>query len=196
MRVPTEGDLEAQPYSPTVAPRTERSRTDAGRPSVSTLFDERLTVSWWAWPVAIAIAAFLAAELAIGAFYLRTWVTFATAAVLVVAALIWLGRIRIRVQAAADGHPDGGVLRVDDATLPVHAVSAVVVLDAAERRELLGTGADPLGFVIQRPWVPGGVRIDLDDPTDPTPYWFVSTRHPQALVAALHRAGLPEGPTA
>jgi hypothetical protein len=32
------------------------------------------------------------------------------------------------------------------------------------------------------------VRIDLADPDDPTPYWFVSTRHPERLVAALERA--------
>jgi hypothetical protein len=33
----------------------------------------------------------------------------------------------------------------------------------------------------------------LDDPDDPTPYWVVSTRHPEklatAIVAARQRAG-------
>jgi hypothetical protein len=229
MPVPTDAGLRTSPYSPGVAPRPELPRSDAGSPSVSTLFDERLIVSWWAWPVAAAIAAFLAAELAIGAYFLRHWSTFVLAALVAIAGLVWLSRIRVQVQAAAPqrptgeqatgeqatgeqatgeqatgeratgqgaagAHPAEGVLRVDDAALPVHAIAAVVPLDADRRRELLGTGADPLGFVIQRPWIPGGVRIDLDDPTDPTPYWFVSTRRPQALAAALYAVGVPRPP--
>jgi len=58
-------------------------------------------------------------------------------------------------------------------------------LDATGRRELLGPLADPLAFVVQRPWVPGAVQVMLDDPDDPTPYWVVSTRQPARLAAAL-----------
>jgi hypothetical protein len=29
------------------------------------------------------------------------------------------------------------------------------------------------------------VRIEVLDPDDPTPYWVVSTRHPERLIAAL-----------
>jgi hypothetical protein len=173
-----------------VVPRQERPRTEAGA-SVSTIFDERLTVPWWAWPATLAAAAFLAAELAIGAFYLRHWSTFAVAAAVAGLALLWFGRIRVRVVTGAEP-----ALRVDDATLPVRAMAGLEVLDPRQRRELLGPAADPLGFVIQRPWVPGGVRVDLDDPADPTPYWFISTRRPDALAAALHQAGVPRSPSA
>ncbi|PID54264.1 MAG: hypothetical protein CSB46_03540 [Micrococcales bacterium] len=34
----------------------------------------------------------------------------------------------------------------------------------------------------------GVVRIGLDDPSDPTPYWLVSSRNPQALAAAVNEA--------
>ena len=73
---------------------------------------------------------------------------------------------------------------------PVLWAEAVTVLDAEARRDLLGQDAEPLAFVIQRPWISGGVRIDLDDPDDPTPYWYVSSRHPRELAAAL---GFPTG---
>jgi hypothetical protein len=142
-------------------------------------FSERLTVPWWAWPVGLAASAMLAAELAIGAFALRQPLTFAVAAALTVAGLLWLGRIRVRV--------DGGTLRVDDANLPMSAIASVVAVDGPGRRDLLGVDADPMAFVILRSWIRGGVRIDLADPDDPTPYWFVSTRHPDRLVAALER---------
>jgi hypothetical protein len=29
------------------------------------------------------------------------------------------------------------------------------------------------------------VRVNLDDPNDPTPYWLVSTRQPNRLAEAL-----------
>jgi hypothetical protein len=152
----------------------------------STLYDERLTVPWWAWPAAFATAGMLAAELAMGAFYLRNWATFVVAAAIAGAGLLALGRVRVRVQV----EESGPVLRVDDTCLPISAIAAVTALDPEGRRDLLGPAGEPLAFVIQRPWVSGGVRIDLDDPADPTPYWYVSTRRPEALAAAL-RSALP-----
>ena len=37
--------------------------------------------------------------------------------------------------------------------------------------------------------IDGGMGADNADPADPTPYWIVSTRHPEALAAAI--AGNP-----
>lgn len=151
-----------------------------------TVYSEHLTVSWWVWPLTLAITAILATELAIGALALRHPLTYVGTGALAVAGLVALGRIRIQV-VRDDGR---GELRVDDARLPLDVIAAVHPLGAEQRRDLLGRDADPLAFVIQRPWVPGGVRIDLDDPADPTPYWFVSSRHPERLAAALNaRAG-------
>jgi hypothetical protein len=158
-----------------------------------TTYAERLSVPWWAWPATLGGAAFLAAELAIGAMQLRHPLTFVIACALAAAGLAALGRIRIQVGDGGDG--DGGdQLRVDDARLPLSVVAAVEVLDAQLRRNLLGLDADPLAFVVQRPWISGGVRIDLDDPTDPTPYWFVSSRHPERLAAAILAAMDPTAP--
>jgi hypothetical protein len=147
-------------------------------------YAERLTVPWWSWPATLGGAAFLAAELAIGALALRHPLTFVIACALAAAGLLALGRIRIRLG-------DERELHVDDAHLPLDAIAGVEVLDAQRRRDLLGLDADPLAFVIQRPWISGGVRIDLDDPADPTPYWFVSSRHPERLAAALLAAQDP-----
>lgn len=140
-------------------------------------YAERLTLPWWAWPVGLAVAGLLAAELWMGASGVRAWLPFLVLIPAAVAALAWLGRIRVAVR--------DGELRVDDARLPVRYVADVVPLDAAGRREALGVGADPLAFVVQRPWVGGAVQVVLDDPADPTPFWVVSTRHPVELAAAL-----------
>jgi len=140
-------------------------------------YAERLTVPWWAWPLSLLVAMLLAAELWMGTGGLRAWVPFAVVLPLTVAALIWLGRIRIAVTA--------GEFQVDDARLPLAVISDVVALDAGGKREVLGVGAHPLAFVVQRPWVPGAVQVVLDDPADPTPFWVVSSRRPVELATAL-----------
>lgn len=140
-------------------------------------YSERLTVPWWAWPAGFAGGSFLAAELAIGFLPLRQPLTFIIACLVVAAGLATLSRIRVGVH---DGH-----LHADDARLPVAFIGQVEVIDLEGRRELLGVDAEPLAFIIQRPWIRGGVRIDLDDPADPTPYWYLSSRHPEKLAEAL-----------
>lgn len=140
-------------------------------------YAERLGLPWWAWPVGLALAGLLAAELWMGATGVRAWLPFVLLLPAAVATLWWLGRIRVTVEA--------GELRVDDAHLPVRFVADAVPLDAAGRREVLGVGSDPLAFVVQRPWVGGAVQVVLNDPDDPTPFWVVSSRRPVELAAAL-----------
>jgi hypothetical protein len=152
---------------------SERTVTTGRRAS----YTERLTVSWWMWPLALAFASLLAMEIWMGTSGSRAWLPFAVLLPLAAGLLWWAGRIRVAV---VDGE-----FRVDDARLPVSVIADVVALDAAGRREVLGVGAHPLAFVVQRPWVPGAVQVVLNDPADPTPYWVVSTRRPVELATAL-----------
>jgi Protein of unknown function (DUF3093) len=129
------------------------------------------------WGLVLGLAAFLAAEIGLGVAGPRTWLPFALILPLIAVGLWWLGRIELAVR--------DGELWVDDAHLPVRFISDVIPLDAEGRRLLLGPGADPLAFVVQRPWIGGAVQIILDDPEDPTPYWVVSTRRPDELTEAV-----------
>jgi hypothetical protein len=140
-------------------------------------YDERLRVPLWWWLIGAGIAGILAVEVHLADRGLPPWVGFVICAVVVGAALAALGRLRISVR--------GGQLHVADAHLPLRYVSEVAPLDAAGKRALLGPAADPAAFVVQRAWAPGAVYLRLDDPDDRTPYWLVSTRHPQRLAAAL-----------
>jgi hypothetical protein len=54
---------------------------------------------------------------------------------------------------------------------------------------VVGREGDPAAFVAVRPWIGPGVQLWLDDANDPTPYWVVSTRHPDQVLAALRRTG-------
>jgi hypothetical protein len=138
---------------------------------------ERLRVPWWLWPPALAVAALMAAEVYLGAPGMWTWLPYAILLPATAGALWALGRLRVAVE--------DGELRVDDARLPVRYVAGVTVLGAAEKRTLLGTATHPYAFVVQRPWIKGAVQVHLDDPSDPTPYWVVSSRRPATLASAL-----------
>ncbi|GAB3972846.1 DUF3093 domain-containing protein [Plantactinospora veratri] len=147
-------------------------------------YAERLTLPWWLWLAGVAVAGLLAAEIWLGSTGMRAWLPFVVLLPLAAVGLGWLGRIRIAVR--------DGELLVDDARLPVRFVADAVPLDAEGRREVLGVGADPLAFVVQRPWVSGAVQVVLDDPADPTPYWVVSSRHPVRLAEAILAARDPD----
>ncbi|WP_307872798.1 DUF3093 domain-containing protein [Paractinoplanes ovalisporus] len=145
---------------------------------------ERLSLTWWFWPVALILVAIVAVEVLLGFPAMPEWVPFAVLVPLTAAAMLWTGRIRVAV---ADGE-----FQVDDARLPVSVIKDVVALDTAGKREALGVGAHPYAFVIQRPWVGPAVQVLLDDPEDPTPYWIVSTRRPVELATALLEARSPK----
>jgi len=155
------------------------SPSDSTTPAASrrTGYGERLTLPWWLWLAATGLAALLAAEIWMGAPGLRAWLPFAVLIPVTLGVLGWLGRIRVTVR--------DDELLVDDARLPVRFVADAVALDASGRREVLGVGADPLAFVVQRPWIAGAVQVVLDDPDDPTPYWVVSSRDPVRLATAI-----------
>jgi hypothetical protein len=143
-------------------------------------YTERLRVPWWAWPIALTMAGLLAAEVFLGRKTTLVWVPYAVLLPVTAAALLRLGHLRVRVA--------GGEFRVDDAHLPVTYITEVNTLDANAKRALLGPLAVRHAFVVQRPWIAGGVRVVIDDPADPTPYWVVSSRRPAQLAAALVRA--------
>lgn len=140
-------------------------------------YTERLVVPWWAWPIALGLAALLAAEVFLGAGTRLVWVPYAILLPATAAGLFAAGRIRVRV---ADGE-----LSVDDAHIPMSYVTEVNIIDGEAKRALLGPLAAPYAFVVQRPWIRSAVRVVIDDPADPTPYWIISTRRPGALAAAV-----------
>ena len=94
----------------------------------------------------------------------------------------------------------GGELRAGRAHVPVAVLSGPRALRGDELRAALGPELDARAYVCLRGWIRSAVRVDLQDPLDPTPYWVVSTRRPDllvtALAATLHVADPTPGPGA
>lgn len=83
--------------------------------------------------------------------------------------------------------PEG--LRVGRAFVDPAHIGGATALDRAGYRTQLGTGADARAHLATRPYLDHGVVITIDDASDPTPYWLVSSRHPVAFAEALARPG-------
>ncbi len=142
--------------------------------------DERLSVPLWWWPAAAALVALFTVELAVGlprAAQIATVLVFGSAAT---ALLVSIGSARIRVVE--------GNLHAGPAVLPLNHTGGLRVLDRRSTSLAMGREADAAAYTVTRPWLPGSVRVEVDDPEDDTPYWLLGSRRPAELAAAIERA--------
>jgi len=65
---------------------------------------------------------------------------------------------------------------------------AATALTAEEARRLHGVDADPSAYLQVRPYIATAVRVEIRDAADPTPYWLLSSRRPQALAESINAA--------
>ncbi|HEX4358424.1 MAG TPA: DUF3093 domain-containing protein [Pseudonocardia sp.] len=159
------------------------ARTPA--PSGAVRFDERLSVPWWWWPVAVIVIGLIEISVRLGHPEVPEWVPVVILTPLAALALVRLGRRRVSLTENEHGEQ---LLRVGTASLPARFIADAVAVAAADKQSLLGPELDPTAFVLHRPWVGPAVRIRLNDPEDPTPYWIFSVRHPEALLECLRTA--------
>lgn len=83
---------------------------------------------------------------------------------------------------------ENGVLTAGSAKVPLSALGAVTVLDDAALRKTLGPGADARAYLLVRGFIHRGLRIEIVDAEDPTPYWVLTSRRPQRFAAAIDAA--------
>lgn len=139
----------------------------------------RLPLSWWLLGAVFAIS--------VGWIFLvvTTWAIALTATLVVAAPLAWAlwtyGSLAIEVR--------DGDLHVGHAHLDRRFQGRPRALDAAPYHHMMGAGADARAFILTRPYVKTGALIPVVDESDSTPYWLVSTRHPDDLVASLAHPG-------
>lgn len=148
-------------------------------------YAERLTVPlrWWAQGTMFVATLWLAVLAATPEIF--AWSVTAVAMAVLVALFVGYGRPRVSV--------DDTTFRAGRAHIPLHLVGPVTALDADGLRRQAGVEADARAYLLLRPYLKRGVRVDIADPADPTPYWLISSRRPDALVSALeagrtHRA--------
>ena len=104
---------------------------------------------------------------------------------------------RTGTQIRVETGDDEATLVAGPARIPVAMLGPARALDAEQARQVRGPQSDPAAYHLIRGWVPAGVLARVVDPGDPTPYWFVASRRPEQLAAAIEaarRPGAPAGP--
>ncbi|MGV8871099.1 MAG: DUF3093 domain-containing protein [Rhodococcus sp. (in: high G+C Gram-positive bacteria)] len=153
------------------------------------LYSERLWVPIWWWAAGGAVAVLLAAEIHMGAPGIRAWLPYFVLLPLLAWALFAFSRLRVEVVAGGSAGTDVE-LRVGKAHLPLDVAAKAAIVPATAKSAALGRQLDPLAFVQHRTWVKQMLIVVLDDPDDPTPYWLVSSKRPEALLAVLTAHGV------
>ena len=164
--------------------------SDTRATAQSVRYRERLSVPWWWWPPGLGLAGLIALEVNQGVPALPNWVPFAVLLPVAAVVLLWFGKNEVSVVSAhvrsKEGSGSGETeLWVGAAHLPVSVVARSAKVPKSAKSAALGRQLDPAAYVVHRAWVGPMVLLVLDDPDDPTPYWLVSCRHPDRVLAAL-----------
>lgn len=146
-------------------------------------YSERLQVPlrWWVQATMLLASLWLAAIVAMPAW--AAWSATAVLVLITVGLLSWVGSARVVVR--------DGVLHAGPAHISLDLLGPAEPLDADETRRVHGVDADARAFLLTRPYLRRSVRIPVNDPADRTPYWLISTRHPDRLAAALTAGRTP-----
>lgn len=141
-------------------------------------YRERLVPPWWMLLLLLlivpaALLVFLPVDLGVG---------FAVAVGLyaVIVAVLWLGAPVVELQ--------GGMLRAGRARIDVVHLGAADALQGAEATTALRAGWNPTDHHVISPWTKAVVRVAVEDPSDPTGAWVISSRRPERLAAAIRDA--------
>lgn len=145
--------------------------------STPTTYDERLSVPlrWWSLGVMFLATVWLAVILWIPA--ALAWTVTGVLVALFALMMLAYGGARITV---TDGWLQAGRARIE-----ARYIGAATPLSQSEAWQVAGPKADARAYLLLRPYVRRAVKIEIDDPADPTPYWLVCTRHPEQLAAAV-----------
>lgn len=156
---------------------------DQGPGSGATIrYHERLSPTPGTW----AAAAVLPIGLAISVAPLGPVASLAALFVVgaAVAAGLWNHSGVVRVTEGVDGPQ----LQAGRARIPVRLLTGALPYVAESADEQRRHRLDPRAYLMLRGWIPGVVKVELNDPADPTPYWLVSSRRPDQLARAINEA--------
>ena len=145
-------------------------------------YQEKLRWPFTVWSIYLALCATISFSIwaALGNFA-------AAIATLLLISLISFWSVRNTLDIAVHVTSNKVMLHVDRAQLPLQYIKEVTVLDSKQMSLLRTRDAKPSAHLALRFWVKTGIKIDLMDPLDPTPYWLISTKNGALLKEVITR---------
>lgn len=77
--------------------------------------------------------------------------------------------------------------RVGPARIEKKYIGQCVNLDASSFKLVRGRDADPSAYLGIRFWHPTGIKMEVTDSRDLTPYWLITSKRGQELAALLNK---------
>jgi len=144
-----------------------------------TVYRERLAPSFWIY---LATALVIPASLLVFA-------PINIYAGIICALVLFVGSVALLVGLAPVIVVTDETLTAGKATIPLNLLGTPETFTGSAATIQRGQKLDTRAWLCMRGWVDPVVKIPLEDPNDPTPYWLVSTRNPKGLSAALTLSG-------
>ncbi|MFC5338276.1 DUF3093 domain-containing protein [Leucobacter denitrificans] len=82
-----------------------------------------------------------------------------------------------------------GQLQAGRAVIPVEFIGKIEPLGSELLRKSIGQDADARNYLLVRGWIHMGLKLEIADENDPTPYWIITSRKPLALAEAIRPKG-------
>ncbi|WP_026554258.1 DUF3093 domain-containing protein [Arthrobacter sp. 35W] len=139
------------------------------------IYSEKLWPNPWIWLIVAGLSGagiLVMAPISMMAGYLTAVVLFAIQAVLLITSTP-------RIEVSADS------LQVGRAHIERKFIGRVESFTGEDATAQRGTKLNGLAYLCIRGWISPVVKIEITDPSDPTPYWLASSRRPEQLKAAL-----------
>ena len=81
---------------------------------------------------------------------------------------------------------DDQELRAGSAHIELKYLGQATTLDSKQMGRLRTRDADPASFLIFRFWRSTGVKVEINDPRDQTPYWLITSKNNLELAEILN----------
>ena len=133
------------------------------------------------WVLAFIYFMFLSLVIAI-------WAAFDTIATMVAFTIATLAMPFIALSLTSRISVDQRELRIDKAHIELKYLGKVTVLDSDAMRMLRTRDADPAAFLAIKFWAAKGIKIEVTDQRDSTPYWLVTSKRGEKLAALLTKS--------
>jgi hypothetical protein len=116
---------------------------------------------------------------------LAIWAAFDNRAATISALIALLAGAVIYLKGAKEISFDGHILRVGRANIESRYLGEVTVLAQSDFLLARTRLADPAAYSALIFWVSRGVKVEINDARDATPYWLISTKRGDELARAL-----------
>ena len=118
---------------------------------------------------------------------IAVWAALGNLSALVTFIALTIALLAIAVMAKSEVRVTQDELVIGKAHIGVKYLAGVEILDKNAMRLLRTRDADPAAFLAIKFWMSTGVKITLNDPRDPTPYWLVSCKKGKELKSNLYK---------